>query len=156
MNSAKFADYTARNRLFDGNRMKLGVMAFNCSHGSTITMVPEAWSLDWDSTLKVARAVDRSGMEAILPVGRWRGYGGPSDFNGAAYESFTWASALGCLDQLRHGPGHLPRSAGASARWSPRCRRPSIMSPMAASRLNIVCGWFKNEFDMFGAVYAPA
>lgn len=26
MNSAKFADYTARNRLFGGNRMKLGVM----------------------------------------------------------------------------------------------------------------------------------
>ena len=33
-------DYTARARLFGGNRMKLGVMAFNCSHGSTITTVP--------------------------------------------------------------------------------------------------------------------
>ena len=30
-------DYTARARLFGGNRMKLGVMAFNCSHGSTVT-----------------------------------------------------------------------------------------------------------------------
>ena len=39
-------DYTARARLFGGNRMKLGVMAFNCSHGSTITTVPEAWKLD--------------------------------------------------------------------------------------------------------------
>ena len=29
-------DYTARARLFSGNRMKLGVLAFNCSHGSTI------------------------------------------------------------------------------------------------------------------------
>jgi hypothetical protein len=28
---------TARARLFGGNRMKLGVTAFNCSHGSTIT-----------------------------------------------------------------------------------------------------------------------
>jgi hypothetical protein len=34
-------DYTARARLFGGNRMKLGVMAFNCSHGSTITTVPD-------------------------------------------------------------------------------------------------------------------
>ena len=59
-------DYTARARLFGGNRMKLGVMAFNCSHGSTITTVPEAWKLDWADTVEIAQAVDRSGMEALL------------------------------------------------------------------------------------------
>jgi len=90
-------DYTARARLFAGNRMKLGVMAFNCSHGSTITTVPEAWKLSWPDTVEIARAVDRSGMEAVLPVGRWRGYGGPSNFNAATFESFTWASAIGAL-----------------------------------------------------------
>ena len=43
MSSATLAhDYTARARLFGGNRMKLGVMAFNCSHGSTITTVPDS------------------------------------------------------------------------------------------------------------------
>src|SRR5262249_24229204 len=70
-------DYTARARLFGGNRMKLGVMAFNCSHGSTITTVPEAWKLNWPDTKDIAQAVDRAGMEALLPVGRWKGYGGP-------------------------------------------------------------------------------
>ena len=70
-------DYTARARLFGGNRMKLGVMAFNCSHGSTITTVPEAWQLNWPDTKDIAQAVDRAGMEALLPVGRWKGYGGP-------------------------------------------------------------------------------
>ena len=82
-------DHTARARLFGGNRMKLGVMAFNCSHGSTITTVPEAWKLSWLDTVEIARAVDRSGMEAVLPVGRWRGYGGPSNFNASTFESFT-------------------------------------------------------------------
>ncbi len=72
-----YEDFTARARLFGGNRMKLGVMAFNCSHGSTITTVPEAWKLNWADTVEIAQAVDRSGMEAVLPVGRWRGYGGP-------------------------------------------------------------------------------
>src|SRR6476620_9853204 len=63
MNSAPSAeDYTARARLFGGNRMKLGVMAFNCSHGSTITTVPEAWQLNWPDTKDIAQAVDRSGM----------------------------------------------------------------------------------------------
>jgi hypothetical protein len=100
---------TARGRLFGGNRMKLGVMAFNCSHGSTITTVPEAWKLNWADT------VDRAGMEALLPVGRWRGYGGPSDFNSTTFESFTWASALGAL--TKHvtvlATCHVPRAAGA-------------------------------------------
>ena len=108
-------NYTARARLFGGNRMKLGVMAFNCSHGSTITTVPEAWKLDWADTVEIAQMVDRSGMETLLPVGRWRGYGGPSDFNSTTFESFTWASALGALTQLRHGARHLPRAAGSSA-----------------------------------------
>src|SRR5262249_52191155 len=88
-------DYTARARLFGGNRMKLGVMAFNCSHGSTITTVPEAWKLNWPDTKDIAQAVDRAGMEALLPVGRWKGYGGPSNFNNCTFESFTWASAIG-------------------------------------------------------------
>ena len=40
MNSATSqGDYSARARLFGGNRMKLGVMAFNCSHGSTIGQI---------------------------------------------------------------------------------------------------------------------
>src|SRR3981081_4608059 len=96
MNSPPSAeDYTARARLFGGKRMKLGVMAFNCSHGSTITTVPEAGALSWPGTKDSAQAVDRSGMEAPLPVGRWKGYGGPSNFNNCTFESFTWASATG-------------------------------------------------------------
>ena len=154
MNSAKFADYTARNRLFGGNRMKLGVMAFNCSHGSTITMVPEAWILDWNSTLEVAQAVDCSGMEAILPVGRWRGYGGPSDFNGAAYESFTWASALGASTRYVTvlATCHVPLVHPLMV-----AKMSSTIDHVTNGRfaLNIVCGWFKNEFDMFGALLRP-
>jgi hypothetical protein len=45
---------TARARLFGGNRTKLGVMAFNCSYGSTITTVPEVWRLNWPDTVEIA------------------------------------------------------------------------------------------------------
>ena len=147
-------DYTARARLFAGNRMKLGVMAFNCSHGSTITTVPEAWKLSWPDTVEIARAVDRSGMEAVLPVGRWRGYGGPSNFNAATFESFTWASAIGALTSYVTvlATCHVPLV------------HPLMVAKMATTidhitrgrfALNVVCGWFKNEFDMFGAHMRP-
>ena len=147
-------DTTARMRLFGGNRMKLGVMAFNCSQGSTITTVPEAWKLNWADTVEIAQAVDCSGMEALLPVGRWRGYGGPSDFNSTTFESFTWASALGALTKYVTvlATCHVPLV------------HPLMVAKMASTidhvtngrfALNVVCGWFKNEFDMFGAQMRP-
>src|SRR5258708_31422861 len=98
MNSTPGAeDYTARARLFGGNRMKLGVMAFNCSHGSTITTVPEAWQLNWPDTRDIAPAVARSGIEGLLPPGRWQGYGRPSSFHNCTLDTVTWASALGSV-----------------------------------------------------------
>ena len=147
-------DFTARARLFGGNRMKLGVMAFNCSHGSTITTVPEAWKLDWADTVAIAQAVDQSGMEALLPVGRWRGYGGPSDFNSTTFESFTWASALGALTKYITvlATCHVPLVHPLMV-----AKMSSTVDHVTNGRfaLNIVCGWFKNEFDMFGAHMRP-
>jgi alkanesulfonate monooxygenase SsuD/methylene tetrahydromethanopterin reductase-like flavin-dependent oxidoreductase (luciferase family) len=155
MTSAAPADpYTARARLFGGNRMKLGVMAFNCSHGSTITTVPEVWQLNWPDTRDIAQAVDRSGMEALLPVGRWKGYGGPSNFNNCTFESFTWASAIGAVTSYCTvlATVHVPLV------------HPLMVAKMAATidhvtggrfAMNVVCGWFKNEFDMFGAHMRP-
>jgi alkanesulfonate monooxygenase SsuD/methylene tetrahydromethanopterin reductase-like flavin-dependent oxidoreductase (luciferase family) len=147
-------DYSARARLFGGNRMKLGVMAFNCSHGSTITTVPEAWKLNWPDTREIVQAVDRSGLEAVLPVGRWRGYGGASDFNNCTFESFTWASAIGAMTDYVTvlATVHVPLV------------HPLMVAKMGATidhvsngrfALNIVGGWFKNEFDMFGANMRP-
>ena len=134
--------------------MKLGVMAFNCSHGSTITTVPEAWKLNWPDTKDIAQAVDRSGMEALLPVGRWKGYGGPSNFNNCTFESFTWASAIGAVTNYCTvlATVHVPLV------------HPLMVAKMAATidhvtdgrfAMNVVCGWFKNEFDMFGAHMRP-
>ena len=155
MNAALPAhDYSARARLFGGNRMKLGVMAFNCSHGSTITTVPEAWKLNWPDTRDIAQAVDRSGMEALLPVGRWKGYGGRSNFNNCTFESFTWASAIGAVTSYCTvlATVHVPLV------------HPLMVAKMAATidhvtggrfAMNVVCGWFKNEFDMFGAHMRP-
>ena len=143
-------DYTARARLFGGNRLKLGVMAFNCSHGSTVTTVPEHWELNWPDTRDIVEMVDRSGMEAVLPVGRWRGYGGPSNFNCTTYESFTWAAAVGALTKYCTvlATCHVPLVHPLMV-----AKMSSTIDHVTNGRfaLNVVCGWFKNEFDMFGA-----
>ncbi len=71
------------------NRMKLGAMAMNCSHGSTITTADGAWEMTWPDTLEVCRMADRAGLEALLPVGRWKGYGGPTNFNNRTFECYS-------------------------------------------------------------------
>src|SRR3954447_21771950 len=107
-------DYTARARLFGGNRMKLGVMAFNCSHGSTITTVPEAWQLNWPDTKDIAQAVDRSGMEALLPVGRWKGYGGPIELQQLHIRKLHLGLRDRRGDELLHRTRHRACAVGTS------------------------------------------
>src|SRR5215471_5443493 len=37
---------------------------------------------------------DRAGIEFMLPIGRWKGYGGDTDYQGATWETVTWACGL--------------------------------------------------------------
>ena len=37
---------------------------------------------------------DEAGIDFLLPIGRWKGYGGDTDYQGATYETITWATGL--------------------------------------------------------------
>lgn len=137
------------NPILNDNRMKLGVMAFNCSRGSTVTLHERAWQLSWDGNVTLARMADQAGFEALLPVGRWKGYGGASDFNNAAYESLTWAAGvtastrqIGVLATV-HAPLIHPVAAA---------KQMATVDHISGGRfaLNLVCGWNRPEFEMFG------
>lgn len=141
---------TSSNPLFNANRMKLGVMAFNCSLGSTVTTDPDAWELTWPDNVALAQLADDAGFEALLPVGRWKGYGGATNFNGAAFECFTWAAGIAAVTRriavlaTVHAPLVHPLTAAKQA---------ATIDHISGGRfvMNIVCGWNKPEFDMFGA-----
>ncbi len=138
------------NPIFTDNRVKLGVMAFNCSHGSTVTTARGAWELSWPNNLKLARMADAAGFEALLPVGRWKGYGGASNFNCQSFESFTWAAGIAASTR------HIAVLATVHAPLV----HPLVVAKQAATIdhisngrfvLNVVCGWFRDEFEMFAA-----
>jgi alkanesulfonate monooxygenase SsuD/methylene tetrahydromethanopterin reductase-like flavin-dependent oxidoreductase (luciferase family) len=138
------------NPIFNDNRVKLGVMAFNCSHGSTVTTLPGAWPMTWDGNAALAQMADRAGFEALLPVGRWKGYGGKTNFNNRTFETFTWAAGLGAL--TRHiailSTAHAPLVHPVMA-----AKQAATIDHITGGRfvLNLVCGWFKDEFEMFAA-----
>src|SRR6201993_693082 len=83
-----------RMSLDGGNRLKLGLFGANCSSGRAVTKVPERWSGRWPDNLRLARLADEAGIDFLLPIGRWKGYGGETDYQGATLETLTWASGL--------------------------------------------------------------
>jgi alkanesulfonate monooxygenase SsuD/methylene tetrahydromethanopterin reductase-like flavin-dependent oxidoreductase (luciferase family) len=139
-----------RLSLYSRNTLKLGLFGANCSSGRAVTMVPERWSGSWADCLRLARMADAAGIEFMLPVGRWKGYGGDSDYQGKTLETVTWAAGLlAATERLTvFGTVHAP-----------------LIHPLIAAKqfvtadhigegrfgLNVVCGWNEDEFAMFGA-----
>jgi FMNH2-dependent dimethyl sulfone monooxygenase len=138
-----------RAAMNNANAFKIGLFGANCSSGRYVTMVPERWSGSWDDNLRLARMADAAGIDFLLPIGRWKGYGGKTDYQGATYETLTWAAGLlASTERITvFGTVHAP-----------------LFNPMIASKqmvtadhighgrfgLNVVCGWNEGEFDMFG------
>jgi FMNH2-dependent dimethyl sulfone monooxygenase len=48
----------------------------------------------WEENLRLARWADRLGLDAIVPIARWRGYGGEANLGDRSFETFTWATGL--------------------------------------------------------------
>ena len=66
--------------MHSANALKIGLFGANCSNGLAATTVPERWEANWDNNLSLARMADEAGLEFMLPIARWRGFGGESHF----------------------------------------------------------------------------
>ena len=77
----------AHNPLFNDRKLKLGTFCSNLSYGCAISTIDGTLKAEWPSTLALAQMADQMQMEAIVPVGRWKGFGGTTNFNGAGFES---------------------------------------------------------------------
>jgi alkanesulfonate monooxygenase SsuD/methylene tetrahydromethanopterin reductase-like flavin-dependent oxidoreductase (luciferase family) len=131
------------------NTLMLGLFGANCSGGRSLTTVPERWSADWDETLAMAQMADAAGIDFLLPIGRWKGYGGATDWQGTSFETITWATGLLASTQriTVFGTVHVPLFHPISA-----AKMMVTADHVGHGRfgLNIVAGWNEDEFAMFG------
>jgi dimethylsulfone monooxygenase len=138
-----------RMSLDGGNRLKLGLFGANCSSGRAVTKVPERWSGSWPDNLRLARMADDAGIDFMLPIGRWKGYGGETEYQGATLETITWATALlGATKRITcFGTVHAPLFHPIIA-----AKEMVTADHIGEGRfgLNIVVGWNEGEFEMFG------
>jgi alkanesulfonate monooxygenase SsuD/methylene tetrahydromethanopterin reductase-like flavin-dependent oxidoreductase (luciferase family) len=140
----------SRINRFSPNKLKLGLFGSNCSSGRAATKVPERWGASWEDNLALAQMADEAGIDLMLPIGRWRGYGGATNFEGYTWETITWACGL--LAQTKrlnvfctiHAPLVHPVFAAKQFVTADHISRGRF-------GVNIVCGWNQDEFDMFGA-----
>jgi alkanesulfonate monooxygenase SsuD/methylene tetrahydromethanopterin reductase-like flavin-dependent oxidoreductase (luciferase family) len=136
--------------VYNDNKMKLGVFGQNVSHGCTITLAETTFEPTYEHSAEIAKKADALGFELLVPVGRWRGFGGPTDFNGTCMETYTWAAAMATQTEniMIFSTSHVPTV------------HPIVAAKMGATidhisngrwGLNTVCGWFTPEMEMFGA-----
>jgi dimethylsulfone monooxygenase len=146
---APTASMRDRIAMYNANALKIGLFGANCSSGRSATKVPERWSASWPDCRRLARMADEAGIDFMLPIGRWKGYGGETNFHGSTLETVTWAVGLLSATQRMtvFGTVHAP-----------------LFHPLIAAKefvtadhvgegrfgLNIVVGWNEGEFEMFG------
>ncbi|MCG8443763.1 MAG: hypothetical protein MI723_18330, partial [Caulobacterales bacterium] len=75
--------------LASDNKLKLAIFGLNVSGGCSMTDRPETLKVEWDESKRVAQAADRAGIDAVIPVARWKGMGGKVNFNHRNFETFT-------------------------------------------------------------------
>ena len=139
-----------RNPIFNDNKFKLGTFATN-TIGSVQSSAPDAYRPSWENSLRFAQTVDRAGFEAILGLARWKTPGKtPLTHRGNfVLDSFTWAAALAMATEhvavfsTSHAPTVHPLVIAKQC---------ATIDHISGGRfgLNVVGGWNRSEFDMFG------
>jgi alkanesulfonate monooxygenase SsuD/methylene tetrahydromethanopterin reductase-like flavin-dependent oxidoreductase (luciferase family) len=133
----------------DHPRFLLGTFASNCSGGMTVSKLPERWQATWENNLRLAELLDDAGIDFMLPIARWVGYGGETDFHGSVLETITWAAALLARTEritifaTVHTTANHPLAVA---------KQIATLSQVSNGRvgLNIVAGWNKPEYEALG------
>jgi FMNH2-dependent dimethyl sulfone monooxygenase len=137
------------NPIFNDNKLKLGTFCTNTI--PNMSTVPEILQPTWANTLASAHLADNAGLEAIIPIARWKGYlddkaEHPSN---TVFETFTWAAGVAAATKYSavfatsHAPTMHPMLVAKES---------ATIDAISGGRfaLNIVGGWNRREFDMFG------
>ena len=83
-----------RVAMYNSNALKIGIFGANCSSGRSATKVPERWSASWPDCLRLARMSDEAGIDFMLPIARWKGFGGATNPQGPGFEAYAWAAGI--------------------------------------------------------------
>jgi FMNH2-dependent dimethyl sulfone monooxygenase len=141
---------TVTRPLLATDDFRLGIFSANCSSGLAVTRVPERWSGNWRDNLRLAQLADEAGIDFLLPIARWIGYGGDTNFHGGVLEPVSWAAGL--LAAIKR---ITVFSTVHTAFNHPVVSAKQLVTNdhigNGRAGVNIVAGWNKPEYEALGA-----
>lgn len=136
--------------VYNDQKLKLGLFGPNLSYGLTMTEAETTYRPTWDHVVKIAQRAEQLGFEMLVPVARWRGFGGKTNVHGECLETYAWAAGLAALTEkiMVFATSHVPTMHPVVA-----AKQATTIDHIANGRfgLNMVMGWFTPEMEMFGA-----
>lgn len=135
--------------ILESDHFRLGLFSSNCSGGLAVTKIPERWSASWEDNLRLAKVADETGIDFMLPIARWIGYGGDTNFHEGVLEPIPWATAilantkrLNVFATIHTAFNHPVVTA----------KQLATIDQMAPGRIgvNVVAGWNQPEYVAMG------
>ena len=74
------------NDLAETTALKLGIFSANVSRPRPARRCPNDGTRQWENNVALARMAETGGMDFMLPVARWKGSRGPTNFEGRSLE----------------------------------------------------------------------
>jgi dimethylsulfone monooxygenase len=147
-------DRRSVNPVFSDRKLKLGTFQTNLDYGCLMADIEGRLKISWSNTVALARLADEMEFEALVPVARWRGFGGKLNPAGPGFETYTWASGIAASTKAA---GVVATSHCSINHPIVAAKQGAVIDHISDGRmiLNIVTGWNKPEIDMFGVEMLP-
>jgi FMNH2-dependent dimethyl sulfone monooxygenase len=127
---------------------KIGLFGINSSGGLSLTRSKERWTADWKEIIKLVKYADQNKFDFILPLSKWKGWGGETNPAGLSYETFNFASLLLPITKKIqfYSTVHVPFVHPV---YAAKATRTITSAYPQRYGLNLVCGLSQVEHEMF-------
>ena len=150
---SELADGTVDKRagvLLGGSQpFKIAVFSPNMARGTNLSSAAGTPAVTWPEQVRIAQAAERAGLDAVIPVARWRS---PSPSYDPAlhrcFEPFAWAAGISAVTQRIQVFATFHVSTVHPVRAA---KEIATLDHISGGRfgLNVVAGWNADEFRMF-------
>ncbi|WP_286249570.1 LLM class flavin-dependent oxidoreductase [Streptomyces graminofaciens] len=142
--------------LDEENRFKLALFCVNIARGSTVSLdTSQLIQVTWDESVRICQAADRAGIDAVIPLARWRNAATLKPEFDRVFDSFTWAAGIAAVTERIQvfATFHVPLYPPVMA-----AKMVATVDHISRGRfgLNVVAGFSAADFAMFGIELDPA
>ncbi|MCW4465308.1 LLM class flavin-dependent oxidoreductase [Glutamicibacter sp. MNS18] len=139
-------------QILDNKDFKLGLFSANCSGGLAVTKIDERWAATWEENLAMARLADRIGFDFLLPIARWIGYKGETNFHGSVLDPVVWAAALLSSTERINVFSTIHTAFNHPMVTAKQMATLDQLGGGGRAGLNIVAGWNQPEYEAMGSL----